>query len=82
MMNMIIALIVLLITPLLGGGLFRLLPLSRRNFRLALVFSGSYLFAITLVDVLPHLFLRFGNVSLLGFGVLAGFFLQQVLEYF
>jgi zinc transporter ZupT len=80
---MTIKLIVLLLTPLLAGLLVYLVPSSRSsNFRLILVFAGSYLFAITVTHILPELYRKHEQIELIGLFVLAGFFLQQLLEYF
>src|SRR6185436_854748 len=80
---MILKLLVLLLTPLLSGLLIFLVPKSKdTNFRLLLVFAGSYLFAITVIHILPELYQQSLGVELIGLFVLAGFFLQQLLEYF
>ncbi len=50
-------------------------------YKLSLVFAGAYLFSITLVHILPELFHTSHDPGVLGVLVLAGFFLQQVLEY-
>lgn len=76
-------LLVLFFTPLLAGLFIYLVPRGRSsNYRLLLVFAGSYLFAITVSHILPELYHHHDNVQFLGVFVLAGFFLQQVLEYF
>ena len=75
--------LVLFFTPLLSGLLIYLLPKGRKkNYRLLLVFAGSYLFAITVSHILPELYQQDEDVKWIGIFVLAGFFLQQVLEYF
>src|SRR6478735_3440366 len=80
---MTLSLIVLFFTPLLSGLLVYLIPSSRNtNFKLILVFAGSYLFAITVTHILPELYRQHQEVELIGVFVLAGFFLQQLLEYF
>lgn len=80
---MAIKLLVLFFTPLVSGLLVYLVPKGRNaNYRLLLVFAGSYLFAITVSHILPELYRKYDEVSLIGLCVLAGFFLQQVLEYF
>lgn len=53
-----------------------------KNFKLLLVFAGAYLFGITVVHILPELYHQDTEVELIGLFVLAGFFLQQLLEYF
>lgn len=80
---MILKLTVLFFTPLLSGLLIFLLPKSKdTNFKLLLVFAGSYLFAITVIHILPELYQQSAGGELIGLFVLAGFFLQQLLEYF
>jgi zinc transporter ZupT len=76
-------LIVLFFTPLIAGLMVYLVPSAKgSNFKLLLVFAGSYLFAITVTHILPQLYIQNREVELLGLFVLAGFFLQQLLEYF
>ncbi len=80
---MAIKLIVLFFTPLLAGLMVYLVPSAKgSNFKLLLVFAGSYLFSITVTHILPQLYLQNSEVELIGLFVLAGFFLQQLLEYF
>lgn len=80
---MILKLLVLFLVPLLSGLLVFLVPSGKtRNFKLLLVFAGAYLFGITVVHILPELYIQNSEVELIGLFVLAGFFLQQVLEYF
>ncbi len=74
---------VLFFTPLIAGLLIYLFPKARTsNFKLLLVFAGSYLFAITVIHILPELYRQYAEVELIGLFVLLGFFLQQLLEYF
>ena len=76
-------LLILFFAPLLAGSLIYILPEGRQqNYRLWLVFAGAYLFAITVSHVLPELYREYEDVKLIGIFVLAGFFLQQILEYF
>jgi len=80
---MLLKLLVLFFTPLISGLFIYLVPKSRgTNFRLLLVFAGSYLFAITVIHILPELYKHNHDDGLIGLFVLAGFFLQQLLEYF
>jgi len=80
---MVIKLLVLFFTPLLSGLLIYLVPKSRgMNYRLLLVFSGSYLFSITVIHILPELYKETDALELVGLFVLGGFFLQHLLEYF
>lgn len=80
---MALKLLVLFFTPLLSGLLVYLIPTGKtRSYKLLLVFAGSYLFGITVVHILPELYRQNSEVELIGLFVLAGFFLQQLLEYF
>lgn len=80
---MVLKLLVLFFTPLVSGLLIYLVPKSKdTNFKLLLVFAGSYLFAITVIHILPELYRQDLGIELIGLFVLAGFFLQQLLEYF
>ncbi|MCW5910197.1 MAG: ZIP family metal transporter [Cyclobacteriaceae bacterium] len=80
---MTIKLLVLFFAPFLAGLVVYLVPSAKGNsFKLLLVFAGSYLFAITVTHILPELYRQHREVELIGLFVLAGFFLQQLLEYF
>jgi zinc transporter ZupT len=80
---MTIKLLVLFLTPLLSGLAIYLVPKPKgTNYKLLLVFAGSYLFAITVIHILPELYQQNSGLELIGLFVLAGFFLQQLLEYF
>jgi zinc transporter ZupT len=80
---MTLKLLVLFFTPLLAGLTVYLVPTAKGNsFKFLLVFAGSYLFAITVTHILPELYRQHAEVELIGLFVLAGFFLQQLLEYF
>lgn len=80
---MILNLAVLFLTPLLSGLTIYFVPKGRNtNFKLMLVFAGSYLFAITVIHILPDLYREHADFAFIGLFVLIGFFLQQLLEYF
>jgi zinc transporter ZupT len=80
---MTLKLLVLFFTPLISGLLVFLVPQGKSSqFRLLLVFAGSYLFAITVIHVLPELYRQTQGLEVIGLFVLAGFFLQHLLEYF
>lgn len=75
--------LILFVAPLFAGLLIYLVPKGRNsNFKLLLVFAGSYLFAITVIHILPEIYRQYAEVELIGLFVLLGFFLQQLLEYF
>ncbi|HYG20728.1 MAG TPA: hypothetical protein VD816_17440 [Ohtaekwangia sp.] len=54
---MLLKLSVLFFTPLISGLLIYLVPKGKNtNFKLLLVFAGAYLFAITVIHILPELY--------------------------
>ncbi len=74
---------ILFLSALLSGLLVFAIPnIEKRNYKLILVFAGSYLFAITIIHIMPELYSHAKNPATIGLYVLLGFFLQQVLEYF
>ncbi|WP_207433633.1 ZIP family metal transporter [Sabulibacter ruber] len=80
---MIVAVSVLFSTVLLAGWLVRFLPQNNQRWlKLLLAFSGAYLFALTILHILPDVLLSTEDPHRVGFYILAGFFLQLVLEVF
>lgn len=74
--------LILFFTAFIGGLAVLWLPvLQSRVYKLLLVFAGSYLFAITVVHLMPELMHTAADNSRVGMLVLAGFFLQLLLEY-
>jgi len=75
--------ILLLFVSSIAGGLIgiRLRKIPAKYFSFILVFAGAYLFAITIIHILPELFIQASQPLLVGAIVLAGFYLQQMLEY-
>src|SRR5689334_18611254 len=76
------AYLLLFSVALLGGlAAFSQPKANSRFYKLSLVFAGAYLFAVTIIHILPELFHESNNYGILGVLVLVGFFLQQVLEF-
>lgn len=74
---------VLFFSALFAGMLVFLIPnLNIQRFKVLLSFSGAYLFSITVIHLLPEIFLESKDVLIAGVFVLVGFFFQMVLEYF
>lgn len=74
--------LLLFLTAMIAGLLVFFAPEFReRYFKLVLVFAGSYLFSITILHIIPELFNSGYSNSRMGFYILLGFLLQQVLEY-
>ena len=78
---MLIQAIILFLSALLGGlsVLFIHQP-SSTSFKRLLLFGGGYLFAITVLHLLPELFALYPGSQLVGLYILIGFFLQLLLE--
>ena len=75
--------IILFATSFLAGlSFFKIVRLDETKYKLLLAFSGSYLFAVTVVHLLPEIYHQTEDVHFIGLFVLIGFFLQLMLEYF
>ncbi len=81
---MIIAILVLFFTVVLSGFLVKVFPPHNTKWlKIALSFSGAYLFTITIIHLLPDVLQNSTTKSFgVGYWILAGFFLQLVLELF
>jgi zinc and cadmium transporter len=80
---MLVAIIVLFLTVILSGWLVKLFPQRKQYWlKIILAFSGAYLFTLTIIHILPDVLLSAGDPHEVGYYVLAGFFLQLVLEIF
>ncbi|MBC6409442.1 MAG: ZIP family metal transporter [Ekhidna sp.] len=79
---MFLIIITLILSTISGGLAIYVFPSLRKNLRLPLIFAGSYLFAITIIHIIPELYSISHEPSRIGLFVLIGFFLQQFLEYF
>jgi len=75
---------ILIFSALLGGmGVFLIPKVRTEYFKLSLIFSGAYLFAVTIIHILPELFVAVKPAaSTMGIFVLLGFFMQYMLEHF
>ncbi|MGV3505048.1 MAG: ZIP family metal transporter [Adhaeribacter sp.] len=80
---MLVAIVVLFFTVVLSGWLVKLFPQRKQYWlKIILAFSGAYLFTLTIIHILPDVLLSSGDPHEVGYYVLAGFFLQLVLEIF
>jgi zinc and cadmium transporter len=80
---MIIAILALFLTVVLSGFLVKIFPPTNIKWlKMALAFSGAYLFTITIIHLLPDVLINSTNGYGVGYWVLAGFFLQLILEIF
>lgn len=72
----------LFISALAAGLLALFLPKwKEKNFKLALIFAGAYLFSITILHLLPELFADHDSAYYMGLYILLGFLLQQILNF-
>src|ERR1044071_10270149 len=67
------------ISILLSGAILLLVNVPRTAMRLLLAFSGAFLFAISMLHLIPELY-ETKTVNI-GMWILAGFLLQLLLEY-
>lgn len=79
---MIVTILILIGSALLGGFATNLFTEEKNTLKLPLVFAGSYLLTITLIHMLPELFAMSVQRFKLGSLIVAGFLIQQLLEYF
>ena len=76
--------VVILLLSVIVPGLvvMRLTEVNQKNLKYFLVFAGAYLFAMTVIHLIPDLFLSGTDPFNLGIYILLGFFLQMLLESF
>jgi len=80
---MLIAIVVLFFTVVFSGWLVKFFPQPKQvGLKVILAFSGAYLFTLTIIHILPDVLINNANPHTVGYYVLAGFFLQLVLEIF
>ncbi|MGM0581527.1 MAG: ZIP family metal transporter [Bacteroidota bacterium] len=76
------SIILFLLTFGAGYLVFFIPKVNNSFFKLALVFAGAYLFSVTVIHILPEIFSQGESVAHISLYVLAGFFIQVILEYF
>ena len=63
--------------------LFSYLPKNNdKFFGIVLSFSGAYLFSITLLHILPEIYVNSSNPQIVGAFILLGFFIQLIVSFF
>jgi zinc transporter ZupT len=72
--------ILLFLSVILSGSLVLFVNISSKNLKLILSFSGSFLFAISVLHLIPDIYSS--GTAKVGVFILAGFFLQILLEFF
>ena len=80
---MLLNVLILFFSTLLAGLVALIIPkINSKYFYLGLVFSGAFLFSITIVHLLPELFSDRSSPGWIGLLVLLGFFMQLLLDFF
>ena len=78
----IINIVYLLISVAIGGVIVEIFkPTNSKNIQLLLIFSGAYLFAVSVIHLIPELFHHHPKNSI-GIFILLGFLIQILLEFF
>ncbi len=74
--------ITILFTAVITGGWIQkyFVRKSNNTFKMVLAFSAAYLLALSILHILPEVFSDIGSQA--GWYILAGFFLQIILDYF
>ena len=75
--------VILFLSAIIPGViLFRVNRFNEKNLKYFLVFAGSYLFSMTVIHLIPDLFLSDLDPFSVGLYILIGFFIQKILENF
>src|ERR1700751_3752838 len=67
------------VSVVLSGALLLVLTIPRNPMRLLLAFSGAFLFAISMLHLIPELYAS--KAANVGMWILIGFLIQLLLEY-
>ena len=78
----IINIVYLLISVAIGAVIVEIFkPTNSKNIKLLLIFSGAFLFAVSVIHLIPELFHHHPKYSI-GIFILLGFLIQILLEFF
>ncbi len=80
-MNLVLLTLFLGLPVLATGLIFMSLKIEAKNLRFLLAFSAAYLFAISVMHLLPECY-QGNNAKHIGLFILLGFFIQIIIEYF
>ena len=72
--------ILLFLSVIISGSSVLFINISSKNLKLILSFSGAYLFAISVLHLIPEIYLS--GTADIGIYILIGFFAQVLLEFF
>ena len=74
--------ILLIASVLIGSLLVLFLKPSNKIVRLLLAFSGAYLLSVTILHLVPEVYINTSNPTKIGIFVLVGILIQSILESF
>ena len=74
--------VLLILSVLIGSLVVLIFKPSNKITRLLLSFSGAYLLSVTILHLLPEVFIETNNTTRIGIFILAGIIIQSVLESF
>jgi zinc and cadmium transporter len=77
-----VSIILLLLYVIIGSSLVFILKPSQKIVRLLLAFSGAYLLSVTILHLLPEVYIAGNDFKKIGIFILSGIVLQSVLESF
>ena len=80
-MNSILPIIYLIAPILIAGGIALKIKINQINLRLLLAFSAAYLFALSIIHLLPEAF-EVGEVKQIGLFIVLGFCIQLLIDTF
>lgn len=80
-MNALLSIVCLILPILLSGGIALQIKINQTNLRLLLAFSAAYLFALSIMHLLPEAF-EMGDVKRMGLFIVLGFCLQLLIDTF
>jgi zinc and cadmium transporter len=74
--------LLLILSVLIGALVVLIFKPSNKITRLLLSFSGAYLLSVTILHLMPEVFIETNNTKRIGVFILAGIVIQSVLESF
>jgi len=80
-LNAALSILCLMLPILLSGGIALQIKINQVNLRLLLAFSAAYLFALSIMHLLPEAF-ELGHVKRMGLFIVLGFCLQLLIDTF
>ncbi len=80
-MNSFLSIVCLIAPIVIAGGIALKIPINQMNLRLLLAFSAAYLFALSIIHLLPEAY-ELGHVKQIGLFIVLGFCVQLLIDTF